>query len=38
VSVSIGAATGRDPRSSLAAAVSAMERAAHEGGDRIIFA
>jgi GGDEF domain-containing protein len=38
VSVSIGVASNREPRVCLSAAISAMERAAGEGGDRILFA
>jgi PleD family two-component response regulator len=38
VSVSIGVASKREPRACLSSAVSAMERAAGEGGDRILFA
>lgn len=38
VTVSVGVACDREPRALLPAAVSAMERAAGEGGDRILFA
>jgi phosphoserine phosphatase RsbU/P len=38
VTVSVGVAFDREPRALLPAAVSAMERAAGEGGDRIFFA
>lgn len=38
VSVSIGVASNREARVCLSAAISAMERAAGEGGDRILFA
>jgi phosphoserine phosphatase RsbU/P len=38
VTVSVGVACDREPRALLPAAVSAMERAAEEGGDRILFA
>lgn len=38
VTVSVGVAFNREPRALLPAAVSAMERAAGEGGDRILFA
>jgi hypothetical protein len=36
--VSIGVALHREPRALLSAAVTAAERAAGEGGDRILFA
>jgi PleD family two-component response regulator len=38
VTVSIGVALNREPRALLSAAVAAAERAASEGGDRILFA
>jgi phosphoserine phosphatase RsbU/P len=38
VTVSVGVALNVEPRALLPAAVSAMERAAGEGGDRILFA
>jgi sigma-B regulation protein RsbU (phosphoserine phosphatase) len=38
VTVSVGVAFDREPRTLLPAAVSAMERAAERGGDRILFA
>ena len=38
VTVSIGIALNREPRALLSAAVAAAERAASEGGDRILFA
>jgi phosphoserine phosphatase RsbU/P len=38
LTVSVGVAYDREPRALLPAAVSAMERASWEGGDRILFA